>query len=641
MPVASSFRRAPALLARASLAALLVAGAASAAAAAEPDKTVTRTEKLAGLDVQVVGNLQGFTLALKAQPQPDGVQVISVELQAPAAREPPPFALKWSVPSHDVAGQWTPARNFDKGVKPDWARSRLEPSMFARSAPVACLFGNRNQNVLTFAVSDAERTILAGAGVREEDGFIYNEVQFFTEPHAKLARYTAQLRIDRRPVAYHAALGDVAAWWARQPGYQPAAVPPDALRPMYSTWYNYHQSLDPKVLLAEMALAKQLGMDTIIVDDGWQTLDSKRGYAFTGDWAPERMPDMKGFVEACHKLGVKVVLWYAVPYVGKNARVAERFKNRSLRFEERQGAYVLDPRYPEVRSYVIGIYQKALRDWGLDGFKLDFIERFAADDKTVLTAADGRDFASVNEAADRMMTDVLSELRKQRPEVMIEFRQPYIGPLIRKYGNMFRAGDCPNSYLANRVRTIDLRLLSGTTAVHADMIMWHPGEPVQAAALQLLNILFSVPQVSVRLRELPKDHLAMLTFYLKYWSDNRDVLLSGKLEPLYPAANYPVVVATSAAGAGKQARPDKQIVGLYGDSVVSLAGAAGKRIDVVNAKASEPVVLSAAAAQGRYRYLIRDCQGRTVKQGVSDLRAGVVEFRVPPSGLLSLERQGG
>jgi alpha-galactosidase len=500
---------------------------------------------------------------------------------------------------------------------------------------VVCLFGGHNQNVLTYAVSDAESTLLAGSGVREEDGLIYNEVQFFTEPHAQLTRYTAQLRIDRRPLPYQTALGEVAAWWAAQPGYQPARVPPDARRPMYSTWYNYHQSLDPKVLLAELAVAKQLGMDTVIVDDGWQTLDSKRGYAFTGDWAPERMPDMKGFVDACHKLGIKVVLWYAVPFVGQGAKVAGRFKGHSLRFEERMGAYVLDPRYPDVRAYVIGIYQKALGDWGLDGFKLDFIERFAADDKTVLTAADGRDLASVNEAADRMMTDVLAGLTKQRPDVIIEFRQPYVGPLIRKFGNMLRAGDCPNSYLANRVKTIDLRLLSAETAVHADMIMWHPGEPVQAAALQLLNILFSVPQVSVRLRELPPEHLAMLKFYLKYWNDNRDVLLSGKLAPLYPAANYPVVIAS-----GQQGNASKQIVGLYSDSFVALTGPPARRIDVVNAKASEQVVLTPETPHGRYRYVIRDCQGRQVRQGQSELRAGANSFRVPPSGLLSLERAG-
>ena len=214
---------------------------------------------------------------------------------------------------------------------------------------------------------------------------------------------------------------------------------------------------------------------------------------------------------------------------------------------------MLDPRYPEARAYLVDVYRRALRDWGIDGFKLDFIERLVADDKTVLDATGGRDFASVNEAADRMMTDVLAELRQVKPDVMIEFRQPYIGPLIRKYGNMFRASDCPNSYLANRVKTVDLRLLTGDTAVHADMIMWHPSEPVERAAFQLLNVMFSVPQVSVRLQEIPKDHFEMVRFYTDYWRRNRAVLLDGAFEALSPNANYPVRRGASAAASRSSA----------------------------------------------------------------------------------------
>src|SRR4029079_19119849 len=98
-------------------------------------------------------------------------------------------------------------------------------------------------------------------------------------------------------------------------------------------------------------------------------------------------------VDGCHALGVKVMLWYAVPFVGKNAKVTARFKDKSLRYDERLGAYVVDPRAPEVRKYVVDVYGRVLRDWGIDCFKLDFIERLVADDTTVLEATGGRDFA--------------------------------------------------------------------------------------------------------------------------------------------------------------------------------------------------------------------------------------------------------
>ena len=103
--------------------------------------------------------------------------------------------------------------------------------------------------MLTFAVSDALNTVVIGTGVREEDGWIHNEVIFFTEPHKRLREYTAELRIDRRRVPYFTALDDVSRWWATLPDYTPAAAPEGSKTPMYSTWYNFHQSVESGVLL--------------------------------------------------------------------------------------------------------------------------------------------------------------------------------------------------------------------------------------------------------------------------------------------------------------------------------------------------------------------------------------------------------
>jgi alpha-galactosidase len=616
------------------MAIVLAAAAWPAASAGQetfgPLKGPKTVHRAAGFDIEVIGDLAGFTLGFTPQKIEEGLEVVTLKLTRLEAEVPPRLVLKWSLPSHDVAGHWMSGRDLNKSIRPDWAGSRLQASMFARQAPVSCLFSSENRNVLTFALSDALNTVSMGSGVREEDGLIYNDITLFGERHNRVTEYTALLRLDRRNVPYWTALGDVAAWWAKQPGYEPTNVPEHARLPMYSTWYNYHQNVESAVLLKEVAIAKKMGFESIIVDDGWQTQDSARGYAYTGDWRPERMPDMKEFVAGCHKLGVKVLLWYAVPFVGKGSKVVDRFKDKSLRYEERLGAYVLDPRYPEVRQYLIDIYKTALVDWGLDGFKLDFIERFTADASTVLDATGGRDFASVNEATDKMMTDILAELQKLKPDVMVEYRQPYIGPLIRKYGNMFRASDCPNSYQLNRARTVDLRLLTGSTAVHADMIMWHYGEPVEKAALQLVNVLFSVPQVSVRLQDVPKEHFDMVQFYTGYWRTNRHVLLDGDFEALDPALSYPIVRART---------KDQEIVGVYADAVVRLdAARTPPRVDVINGKSSRVVVLAAERDLGQYRYVVRDCQGKQVSTGAVRLAPAAVTIDVPVSGLVALER---
>src|SRR6185436_6290867 len=277
-----------------------------------------RSHKVAGLDLEVLGDMKGFALDLATVELEPNLAVVDIKLTSPTPQVPPSFTLEWAIPAHNVAGHWSTGRNLDKSVKPDFASSRLQPSMFARN------------------------TVVTGAGVSEEHATIRNQVTFFSEKHERLTEYRAKLRLDRRKVPYYTALAGVSDWWAKQPDYAPASVPEPARLPMYSTWYNYHQSLDPKVLLDEVAAAKRMGFDAIIVDDGWQTMDTGRGYAFTGDWKPERIPDMKGFVDGCHKLGVKVLLWYAVPFVGKNAQVTARLKDKTLRYEDRLGAYVLD-----------------------------------------------------------------------------------------------------------------------------------------------------------------------------------------------------------------------------------------------------------------------------------------------------------
>lgn len=122
-----------------------------------------------------------------------------------------------------------------------------------------------------------------------------------------------------------------------------------ARNPMYSSWYVFHRKIQAKVLEEECIRAKALGMDTVIVDDGWQTADSGGRYGHTGDWEPcsEKIPDMRAHVRRVHETG------------------------------------------------------------------------------------------------------------------MIEFRQSYIGPGMRRFGNMFRVSDCASDIATNRAGIVDLRILSG------------------------------------------------------------------------------------------------------------------------------------------------------------------------------------
>jgi len=262
--------------------------------------------------------------------------------------------------------------------------------------------------------------------------------------------------------------------------------------------------------------------------------------------------------------------------------------------------------------------------------KLDFIGMFAPDGKTVLTAENGRDYASVDEAVDRLLTDVMARLGKIKPKIAIEFRQPYNGPLMRKYGNMFRAVDCPYTAAVNRKLTVDVRLLADNTTVHSDPIIWHPDEPVETAALQILNVLFTVQQISVRLAEVSEDHRNMIGFWMNYCKTNRDVLLDGEFIPVSPGQNYPMV----------SARTDKKLIAaLYQDMVVKPGPDSPAKIDVVNGQSETTnIVVLFSEDFGKAQVRIYDTRGKVVGKTTETIAAGAQVWQVPAAGLLEISK---
>lgn len=567
-----------------------------------------------------------FNAKLSMETQEPGVHLIHLSAWAESPAIPPIFTLSFVHPARDIHASWHPSLDRNKSYHADWMRQLR--SNAATSAPVYSLFNVSSRNRLTFAFSDALNTVLYTGCIREESAEFLCSLQLFTEASAPLSEYKATLRIDTRDLFYYECLKGVQEWWSRMPEYSPAYVPKLAKGPMYSTWYSMHQEVTAAGIEEQCRIAKQLGMSTVIVDDGWQTGDNRRGYAYTGDWEAYegKFPDMRRHVDTVHELGMKLILWYSVPFVGKYSQLWERFKNKILRYSEGQGAGVLDPRYPDVREYIIGKYEQAVLAWDLDGFKLDFVDAFYASDSQSASETEGRDIHSIPEAVDRLLSDSIDRLRRLKPDMMVEFRQTYIGPAMRKYGNMLRASDCPNDSIQNRVRTNDIRLLSGDTAVHADMVMWHEEEPVESAALQLINVLFSVPQISVRLDRLPPDHLRMLRYWLTLWNDYREVLLDGSLEPLNPELLYPLVRA---------AKGSVSVIAAYGNIVVPLSDDERKIREwvIVNGRLREGVYIEVSGSIGRAEVELRTCCGDTIGVYELELNGGIHKLAIPPSGI--------
>lgn len=514
-----------------------------------------------------------------------GKEIVSIVMDAPQPCSPARFNVYFTFPQKGVFNTWTSDVSCGTHLDPFWGGSN-NSSALAFRMPLYEYFDDNDTNCLTIACSESFRRVEAALGVMEEGCDICSELRFFREAEAPMSHYETKILLDGRRVFWGKTIQDGVKWMMEEKGLQALEAPEAAFEPLYSTWYQFHQNITDKAVAEECKLAAELGMKTVILDDGWQTEDGNRGYAFCGDWkpTPKKFPDMASHVAAVHKLGMKYMIWYSVPYVGFNSEAYAKFEGKYLYNEHGMGCSVLDPRFPEVREHLVNLYVNALKDWNLDGFKLDFIDSFGlrGEDPAVKENYAGRDIMNVNEAVNVLMKEVSSALKAIKPDILLEFRQQYIGPAIRQYGNMFRAADCPGNAKDNRMRIASLRLTSGTTAVHSDMIEWNLKETPENVGRAIINAIFGVIQYSAMLRDIPQEHLEVMQKWIAFADEHRETLLQSEFRPHHPELGYPVIEAES---------DTERIVAVYQDNVVVEAAPRGKRLYILNASGSDSIAV--------------------------------------------------
>ena len=584
------------------------------------------------MDYELKGELNGWQIEFTATAPETELEIATWKLTADTTRTLPTLKLIFSVPQLDSQVKWYPKSTLAEShhYLPWWWNGRTVHTSLVRNTPVCAFMNLEGTNRMTFALSDVVRDSYFSAGPRDQR-FITTEIDLYTVAEAPRRVVEFSLRLDRRRLFYADVLRQVSDWYAAMPDYVPTPVPDAARLPLYSTWYQYQKDVSAVKVERELERLADSGLKTIILDDGWQCEATQGGgssYTTCGAWQPfpGKFPDMAQHVRRFHDRGIRYMIWFSVPFVGREAtEVFARFEGKYLN-PEATDTRTLDPRYPDVREYIIGTYERAVREWDIDGLKLDFIDQFHLHGQRDPAAASHYaecDIKCLPEAVDRLLSDANRRLKQLKPDILIEFRQLYIGPAIRKYGNMFRASDCAHDMLENRVRTIDVRLLAGDTAVHSDMTIWSPEDTAEIAALQILNVLFSVPQISVQLAKLNDRTWAMVKFWMKFATDHQNTLQLGRLEPLHPELSYPLVTAYGV---------DEDITAVYADGL-AVKVSSGKPHLIVNAKHGGEVILDLPAIPLRVK--TADVLGNEVPVACP-ARSGLTRMAVPPSGFLEI-----
>ena len=531
---------------------------------------------------------------------------------------PRPISFSFERDEKNVFSVFSSDARTKRHPRPSW-EANTNKSRLAFNMPLLAAIKRDGMNAFTLSLSDAKVPAELKLGISEHNGFASVTLKLFPQPITATESFNVTLRIDKSNLRYEKAIGDVIRWWETECGYTPAYVPEHATLPMNSAWYSYHQNIDVDDIVDECKRSKALGMETIILDDGWQTDDVSLGYAYCGDWnvATKKIPSMKDFVDRVHAVGMKFMLWFSVPYVGINSNAFTRFRDMLLDYSEDKKWFCLDPRFPEVRKYLVNTYKNAITEYGLDGLKLDFIDSFKLT-STSIAPDDRRDTESLEDALEILLSEIYSALTDINPDVLIEFRQSYVGPTVRKYGNMLRVFDCPEDALCNRYSIADLRLTSGKTAVHSDMLLWRSNIDAEDAATALVSVLYGVAQISVKLKNLPESHLKMLAFYLDFMKKNRDVLLFGDFTAENPETLY------SKASASKNG---ETITTLYTATVDNIP-ADFVKYTVVNGTTSENIILD---CERNIECEIVNCLGDTVAK--TTLQSGISKINIPKNGM--------
>ncbi|MFC4008371.1 glycoside hydrolase family 36 protein [Nonomuraea purpurea] len=553
----------------------------------------------------VLTHTPGATAGWELTVQPGGTELLEIHSTGE-------LEIRLSVPLGDAVGFWHPDAQWTRTLVADWAG--LASVSLVSGAVAACLYDSRGASMLAFAALDPvpETTMRYGVSEENKTFVVHLRVPAGGSPYRMVFARTS----PTVATAMRALRGALA---------EGPSAPEGARTPVYSTWYGFSQAVEATAVEAEAALAAGLGCGTIILDDGWQELGNGRGYRGVGDWRPDtsKFPDFAGHVARVRDMGLEYVVWVAPLLLGPEAECFPALSAYASKEWAVPGAHALDPRIPQVRAHVVETCARLVRNYGLDGLKIDFLDQAMVHAGTPSPG----DIADVGTAMRALLAELVAEIEAIRPGALIEFRQPYVGPGMTPFCNMLRATDCPADAVANRVRTIDIAFLAGAGAVHADMLMWDPAAPAHTAARQLIGALHSVPQISARLGELSGEHRRMVAFWLARWRELRPVLLDGEVEPGRPDELYPVVSA---------ALGEECVISVTADRVVSIDAARFRKVTVVNGTASDRLVLEVGGATLSVARAFR-ADGSRIEASERRLGPGLCVLDVPPSGLAELE----
>jgi len=572
--------------------------------------------------IHLAGVLSPFEASIEIKEQGMQKYILNIYLHSAYAATPPAFNVSIKFPKDKINQIWNSKTWSNKSFFsiPSYDRAAAGFSV------IAGLTIN-DQNQITFTCKDTYKAKFVSSNIREEPDSVVFSLGFFEDnpPLSNLQDYQAEVLVDLRNVHFSKAIYEASSWFLEDDIKKSVSTVDTTNIPVYSTWYPMHRNIPLENITRELDSLKTFGFKSVLVDDGWQALvKMKVDTAYSYEESSFRT--MTLFKKKCDQMKLPLYLWYSIPFIGGNPVVLKKFDGKYIRYRAPRQMYVLDPRYADVRKYLISTYSNFLKEWQFNGYWFDFLKGFYPKEGAVIDQDKGRDFVSIDLAVDTLYREMGMHLKQIKPDVFMGQIFPVVGPNLVSYQNFLTGFVGVENTQIVREKMVNNRLLYGVYSPFMEVVAINPKDTDADIARKLQSVLFGNPYLSFYVSTLPESSKKTVRFWLNYWKKNYDVIFNGNFEPIQVSRFYPLVKADN----------EKKMIYLeYEDHAINLPIVLDRTIDVINSKTSGNIQFVVGKSSVEYNYEIFNCMGESVDKGImKNKNRNLIDFTVPVAGFI-------
>ena len=574
--------------------------------------------------IHIEGLMSPFEATVDIKEQGLQKYILNIYLHSAFAAAPPSFNLSVKFPKDKINQIWNSKTwsNQSYFTIPSYDRAAANFSIIS-----GLTINDHNQ--ITVTCNDAYKAKFVSSNIKEEGDSIVFSLGFFEDnpPLSNLQDYQAEVWVDFRSIHFSKAIYDASSWFLEDEFKKGVATADTTNVPVFSTWYPMHRNIPLENITRDLDSLKTFNFKSVLVDDGWQSLvQMKIDTAYSYD--ENSFKTMSLFKKKCSDMGLPLYLWYSIPFIGGNPVVLKKFDGKYIRYRAPRQMYVLDPRYSDVRKYLVSTYANFLSTWNFDGYWFDFLKGFYPKEGAVIDPDKGRDFVSIDLAVDTLYSDMKTRLNAIKPNFFMGQIFSVVGPNLVSYQNFLTGFVGVENTQVVREKMVNNRLLYGKFTPFMEVVAINPRESEEDIARKLQSVLFGNPYLSFYSTTLPEASKQTIRFWLDYWKKNHKVIFEGSFEPMQVSRFYPGI---------KVENEQKIIYMVYEDYTINLPVVLNKPIDVIHSKTTGNIQFLINKADAHYNYEIFDCKGVSTEKGIVKCKnKNAVDFVVPTAGFIRI-----